>query len=238
MRARKCHWVSLVWVALFSILGAASAGAVHPDLVSEDVTNLGFIEEISKFRSGAGHDFSYDPTFPFGSTDTTEPPSSMKHYFAPYATHNGDQETVPVYAPFSGTITRVTNEGSGSGINKRVEILSSGDSKYTLIVFHIDLDEAYPQILNDWPMATGVPASCIAPSGSSICRSGWIEEPAAKAIGAGPCDATLLPTPSWNDRVTMYTAPSTRSVFGATDATSAPPSPSCTPATAVVSDVM
>lgn len=152
MRARKCHWVSLVWVALFSILGAASAGAVHPDLVSEDVTNLGFIEEISKFRSGAGHDFSYDPTFPFGSTDTTEPPSSMKHYFAPYATHNGDQETVPVYAPFSGTITRVTNEGSGSGINKRVEILSSGDSKYTLIVFHIDLDEAYPQILNDWPI--------------------------------------------------------------------------------------
>lgn len=133
------------------LLTADSADAAHPELVSRDVTNLGFIEEISKFRSGAGHDFSYDATFPFGSTDSTEPPSSMKHYFAPYEKHNGDQSTVPVYAPVAGQITRVTNEGSGSAVNKRVEIESSVDPNYTLVLFHIDLGTDYPQILNDWP---------------------------------------------------------------------------------------
>jgi len=109
------------------------------------------IEEISKFRSGAGHDFSYDATFPFGATDATEPASSMKHYFAPWATYSGDRSTVPVYAPFAGEITRVTEETNGAITNKRVEIQSSMAPDYLLVIFHIDLDEDYPQIWNDWP---------------------------------------------------------------------------------------
>lgn len=123
----------------------------HPEFVSSNVTDLALIEEISKFRSGAGHDFSYDPTFPFGSTDSSEPPSSMKHYFAPYTFHSGDQHSVPVYAPFAGEITRVTDESNGADVNKRVEIRSSAYPEYTLIIFHIKLNTAYPQILDDWP---------------------------------------------------------------------------------------
>lgn len=136
----------------FALSAMTSTDAIaHPELVSSDVTDIAFIEEISKFRSGAGHDFSYDPTFPFGSTDSSEPPSSMKHYFAPYSFHNGDQGTVPVYAPFPGEITRVTDESGSAGINKRVEIQSSAYPEYTLILFHIKLNAAYPQIRNDWP---------------------------------------------------------------------------------------
>jgi len=130
----------------------ATEVAAHPELVSADITDIAFIEEISKFRSGAGHDFSYDATFPFGASDSTEPPSSMKHYFAPYSFYNGDQHTVPVYAPFAGEITRVTDESASAGFNKRVEIQSSANPEYLLVVFHIKLGFAYPQILNDWPI--------------------------------------------------------------------------------------
>ena len=142
--------VMVLSVILFA--AAAPVSADHPELLSSPITDLSAIEEISKFRSGAGHDFSYDPTFPFGSSDTTEPPSNMKHYFAPYSFLNGDQHSIPVYAPFAGEITRVTDESASAGINKRVEIRSSVDPDYLLVVFHIKLGQDYPQILNDWPI--------------------------------------------------------------------------------------
>tara|TARA_S200000501_G_scaffold378210_1_gene439738 strand:- start:2761 stop:3249 length:489 start_codon:yes stop_codon:yes gene_type:complete len=128
--------------------------AVHPDLIQTNLTDLHYIEEISKFRSGAGHEFFYDATFPFGATDNSEPPSSMKHYLSPYAAYkdsNGTNNLVPVYAPFAGDIVRVTNENCCGFINKRVEIQSLDNNAYTLIIFHINLNEAYPQIYNDWP---------------------------------------------------------------------------------------
>ena len=143
---------SLCYAFLLGVFFGVPSVSAHPTLVSSPLTELSLIEEISKFRSGAGHDFSYDASFPFGASDATEPPSSMKHYLAPYAAWSGDQTTVPVYAPFPGEIVRVTDEGSGSSTNKRIEIESSADSAYLLILFHIDLDEDYPQILNDWPI--------------------------------------------------------------------------------------
>lgn len=147
---RQSALAAVLWLGLLT--PAASAQADHPELVDSAVTDISLIEEISKFRSGAGHDFSYDPTFPFGSSDSTEPPSSMKHYFAPYSFYNGDQHSVPVYAPFAGEITRVTDESGSAGINKRVEIQSDTHPEYTLIVFHIKLGTRYPQILDDWPI--------------------------------------------------------------------------------------
>ena len=143
------------------ITGNTFGTVIHPELIVSDVTDVSMLEEISKFRSGAGHDFSYDASFAyageyFGATDSTEPDSSMKHYLAPYATHLGDASTVPVYAPFDGVITRVTeeiNDDDPSIINKRVELTSVDDPNYMAVLFHIDLDNDYPQIKNDWPAA-------------------------------------------------------------------------------------
>ena len=148
---------------------------MHPDLVVSDVTDLDLIFEISKFRSGAGHDFSYfrevfssevmdviDGIDDFFATDISESQSSMKHYYSPYELNkqeDGDNTTIPVYAPFSGTITRVieeVRESDSSIINKRVEITSSENSDYIVVLFHLNLDDAYPQIYNDYPEIPGI----------------------------------------------------------------------------------
>ena len=155
-----CSWLT----------GIAQASTVHPQLVEAHVTNLDLVFEISKHRSGAGHDFSYfreelsaeamaliHEIDNFFATDQSEPESSMKHYYSPYAQYkeeNGDNSTIPVYAPFAGTITRVieeVREADPSIVNKRVEITSSENTDYMVVLFHLNLDDAYPQILNDYP---------------------------------------------------------------------------------------
>ena len=161
------------------LAGIARASTVHPELVEADVTDLDLVFEISKLRSGAGHDFSYfrDALPPeamtvingidnFFANDTSEPESSMKHYYSPYDLHkqeNGDNTTIPIYAPFAGTITRVIEEEREVDpppttpiVNKRVEITSSSDSNYTAVLFHLNLDDAYPQIWNDYPEIPGI----------------------------------------------------------------------------------
>jgi len=148
----------------------SQASTIHPELVEAHVTDLNLIVEISKFRSGAGHDFTYlrEELSPetvatieiienFFATDQSEPQSSMKHYYSPAASHkqeNGNQSTIPIYAPFAGTISRVieeVREADSSIINKRVEITASDDTDYTAVLFHLNLDDAYPQIFNDYP---------------------------------------------------------------------------------------
>ncbi len=151
--------IFIVTADLFVATGL-NATTIHPTLIESHITNPDMIYEISKFRSGAGHDFSYDGISYagefFGATDATEPDSSMKHYYAPYAAYKGDRVTVPVYAPFDGTFTRVTEEvhpDDSSIVNKRLEITSADDSDYLAVLFHVNLDDAFPQILNDWPAA-------------------------------------------------------------------------------------
>ena len=139
--------------------GPLRATSIHPELVESHVTNPNMIYEISKFRSGAGHDFSYDASFAwageyFSATDASEPDSSMKHYFAPYDSTKGDQTTVPIYAPLDGVLTRVNDEthpDNAALTNKRIELTSRTDSSYTVVLFHVNLANRYPQILNDWP---------------------------------------------------------------------------------------
>ena len=151
--------ITTVITAIF--IDDARGTVVHPELIESHVTNISMLEELSKFRSGAGHDFSYDASFAyggeyFGATDSTEPDSSMKHYFAPYSIHLGDSATVPIYAPFDGVITRVTeevNDDDSSIVNKRVELTSVVNPNYMAVLFHLNVDDDYPQILNDWPAA-------------------------------------------------------------------------------------
>ena len=156
------HTAGLLLLFVFvSITRDVQATLVHPELIESHVTDIAMLEELSKFRSGAGHDFSYDASFTyageyFGATDATEPDSSMKHYLAPYAAYLGDSATVPIYAPFDGVITRVTEETNSANpsiVNKRIELTSVDNPDYMAVLFHIDLDNDYPQIKNDWPAA-------------------------------------------------------------------------------------
>jgi len=136
--------------------------------ITNHITDLDLIDQVSKFRSGVGHDFSWlrdfdDDTLAavasipnFFANDTSEPPSSMKHYFMPLADYRGDQgdgSSIPVYAPFDGTITRVTQEdrdGEGPSAAK-IEITSAVDDRYTAMLFHVNLDALYPSVYNDYP---------------------------------------------------------------------------------------
>lgn len=61
--------------------------------------DLSTIKTISKFRSCAGHEFGYTSGF----SNEKEAKSSMKHYFG-WKDDLTDEKSVPVYAPFDGTI--------------------------------------------------------------------------------------------------------------------------------------
>jgi hypothetical protein len=107
---------------------------VVPRFVDVDFTDLAKIEEVSLFRSSAGHDYS----------DACETCRSMKHYFAPYLPFrvNG---AVPVFAPVDGQIVSVAPEGHGASpglVNKQVRIRSALHPEVTFILFHIDLASA------------------------------------------------------------------------------------------------
>ena len=117
------------------------------------------VDKISKFRSCAGHHYGYDQIFiDLGlyevETDPTEINRSMKHYFAPHETLriSGSNNTVRLYAPFEGSIYRVTDEGHDSGyVNKQVWIQSSASPDTFAILFHVNLLNTFPQYWNDWP---------------------------------------------------------------------------------------
>ncbi len=102
-----------------------------PAFVKNDFTKLADIAQISRFRSGYGHDYS----------DATENCRSMKHYYAPYERYL-DNGTVPVYSPVDGKIVSVTDEGHGSAegtTNKQIRIRPDAYPAFTFVIFHTDL---------------------------------------------------------------------------------------------------
>ena len=117
------------------------------------------VDKISKFRSCAGHHYGYDQMFiDLGlyevETDATESNRSMKHYFSPLEPFrtSGSNTALELFAPFDGTIYRVTDEGHDSGyVNKQVWIQSSGSPDIFAILFHVNLSEVFPQYWNDYP---------------------------------------------------------------------------------------
>ncbi|MHC5011943.1 MAG: M23 family metallopeptidase [Planctomycetota bacterium] len=102
--------------------------------VSQDFTDLSKIQEISLFRSAAGHDYS----------DACESCRSMKHYYNPMDPYR-DNGLLPIYAPVDGMVISVQDEGHGASpglTNKQVRIRSTLHPEYTFILFHVDLDSA------------------------------------------------------------------------------------------------
>lgn len=105
-----------------------------PHFVEADITELDKIEEVSKFRSGFGHSF----------TDGFEVCRSMKHYFSPYAAYR-ENNLVEIYAPVSGTIISVMDDGHGASVgltNKAVQIRPDSQPAFTFELFHVDLVSA------------------------------------------------------------------------------------------------
>ena len=101
-----------------------------PRFVAHEFTQLYKIEQISKFRSGAGHDFS----------DDSESCRSMKHYYAPYPEYiNNDIE---IYSPVDGEIVELWEENPEEGVtDHQVHIKSEEYPAFTIRLFHIIIDD-------------------------------------------------------------------------------------------------
>ena len=104
-----------------------------PQIVTADFTDIAtYIEDISLFRSAAGHDYS----------DNFESCRSMKHYFSPKLEERINNN-VPVFAPFSGTIVLLNTESHGfvdDGVtDQRIFIRSENNPAVLTVLFHVDL---------------------------------------------------------------------------------------------------
>lgn len=126
-------------ITLTAIILAASAGAIilyqtnqeantsqaPPQFCTSDFVNLDKIDKISVFRSFQGHDYS----------DSYEHNLSMKHYFTPYATI----ESVEIYSPVNGKISKVFQEQNGVGYQVQIQVADY--SSYTVCIFHLNVTE-------------------------------------------------------------------------------------------------
>ena len=143
----------LLLILLFSFYSLT----VDAEVLQHRYIDKKYVDMISEFRSGAGHDYSYEASiiasgFYELETDPSENNRSMKHYFLIEKRYRGDDTTIPIYAPFNGIIYRVSNElNEGIYRGKQVWIKSIGQPGYYLIIFHVNLSETFPQIWNDYP---------------------------------------------------------------------------------------
>lgn len=101
-----------------------------PQFVTHDFTQLYKIDQISKFRSGAGHDFS----------DHTESCRSMKHYYNPKPEYMDDN--IEIYSPVDGTIAELWEENPREGVSDyQIHIRSREHPAFTIRLFHIKIKD-------------------------------------------------------------------------------------------------
>jgi hypothetical protein len=93
-----------------------------PKLATHNYIDLAKIIQVSKFRSGIGHDYA----------DAYERCRSMKHYFVP--PRGNAAKAVRIYAPFSGVVTRTIKEWAGV----QIQITSTANPAFTAILFHVN----------------------------------------------------------------------------------------------------
>jgi hypothetical protein len=100
-----------------------------PRFVGADAIELGKIVRVSKFRSGAGHDYS----------DELESCRSMKHYYHPR--EGVERQSVRVFSPVTGTVIGTTDEWDGPELWKgtAIGIRPEGHEAFYVVLFHIDL---------------------------------------------------------------------------------------------------
>ena len=94
-----------------------------PQFVDVNYIELNKIHQISRFRSGIGHDYS----------DDFESCRSMKHYFQPKSTVNWSE--VQIFSPVAGTVANITVEWAGA----QIRIRSAEYPAFFFIIFHVSL---------------------------------------------------------------------------------------------------
>jgi hypothetical protein len=95
-----------------------------PRFVAIDYIESGKIVEISRFRSGEGHDYS----------DDFESCRSMKHYFLP--SNSVDWGSIQIRSPVAGEVTSLEQEQLGVG-GTQVRIKSTDFPAFYFILFHV-----------------------------------------------------------------------------------------------------
>jgi hypothetical protein len=93
-----------------------------PKFVDLNYIELSKISNISRFRSGIGHDYSTG----------NETCRSMKHYFVPSASL--DWSGIKIYSPVNGTVIDYKDEGRGF----QVQIIPHEYPNLLVIIFHIN----------------------------------------------------------------------------------------------------
>ncbi len=109
--------------------------------VKHNFIELDRIEKISKFRSGYGHDYSYE---------SDEDCRSMKHYYwafggDPRAVHNPLWISIKYYAPVNGTIKRLSTSQTPYGTEMRFNIQSDEEPSIYFAFFHVKLNENFKE---------------------------------------------------------------------------------------------
>jgi hypothetical protein len=103
-----------------------------PQFIGTDFVSLAQIQNISLFRSAAGHDYS----------DGFETCRSMKHYFSPPPAMRSNN-TVSVFSPVAGTIVHLETEEENfidDGMtNQRLIISPQTQPGILIVLFHVDL---------------------------------------------------------------------------------------------------
>lgn len=119
-----------------------SVDADHPPhFIEADFVDLDRITAISKFRSGAGHDYSY------GSDETCR---SMKHYFSPNRNaESGDMTklmeepnpltAIAIYSPVKGKI--ISMSGEQTPIGQQIRIRPDNAPAFDVRLFHVFPDD-------------------------------------------------------------------------------------------------
>ncbi len=111
-----------------------------PQMVTANVVDPKRVYLVSRFRSGAGHDYS--------NTWDGETCRSMKHYMN--VSNSMNEEHMPmrseptasdpnidIYAPFDGWIT--ANDTEHTPIGRQVHVQSEQYPSYVMRIFHVDL---------------------------------------------------------------------------------------------------
>ncbi|MCX6147860.1 MAG: hypothetical protein NTW25_11540 [Candidatus Kapabacteria bacterium] len=94
--------------------------SVH--FLTSSYIELSKIKQVSKFRSGIGHNYS----------DDFENCLSMKHYFYPKDSINWSE--IAIYSPVNGRVVRLDSEWAGV----QIHIQPLNFSKYNIIIFHLN----------------------------------------------------------------------------------------------------